>query len=479
MPFWRWIAVALMIGLPGCAAVRSYDAELMHTLGQASGGNVDSAISRLNSNNPLPDKDLLYYFELGMLQRLSTRYDESQKAWVAAQKRIEARDQGVVATATDLLRSASSYVISDKLRTYEAHDYEKVMLLSYMALNHLAMGQFEQARVAIKQTHELEAQIAEARARAIAEVEAEAKKRGAVTSFKELNGYPVQTIDNAEVNALKNSYQSALSHYLAGFIYEALAEPSLAAPGYRLANELQPNQPALEEALRGLDSRLRVAADGMTEVLFIVSSGTAPALRSQSFHLPVPVAEKIIIVPFSFPLLMPSSVDDTPLALTVGGAQRLALSRITSIDLMARRSLKDAMPGIMLRATVRATASATLQYQAQRHSDRDSAAAAGIAAFALTALLQSADDRTWRTLPGEVAIARARLPPGVHEVTVQTRFGEQRAHVNVSGRYAVIDFRVLSRQLFVNAPNAADGADQKPADAGAAPAGLSRTRENQ
>ena len=45
------------------------------------------------------------------------------------------------------------------------------------------------------------------------------------------------------MNALKNGYQSALSHYLAGFVYESLGEPSLAAPGYRLANELQPDHP--------------------------------------------------------------------------------------------------------------------------------------------------------------------------------------------------------------------------------------------
>ena len=75
-------------------------------------------------------------------------------------------------------------------------------------------------------------------------------------SLSELNGYPVETIDNPAVNALSNSYQSALSHYLAGFVYEALGEPSLAAPGYRLANELQPDHPLLEEALRGLDARV-------------------------------------------------------------------------------------------------------------------------------------------------------------------------------------------------------------------------------
>ena len=69
--------------------------------------------------------------------------------------------------------------------------------------------------------------------------------------------------------------------------------------------------------------------------------------------------------------------------------------------------------------------------------------------------LQTADDRTWRTLPAQIAIARVRLPPGMHEVTLRTAFGDSTARVNVSGRYAVIDFRVLSRQLFVHAPKAA------------------------
>ena len=443
-----WISVLLLIA--GCAATRSYDFELSGTLNAAAVGDVDGAIKRLQANNARGDKDLLYYFELGMLERLRNQYGESQKAWAAAQERIETADKRV---AEDLLRNASSYVISDKVRVYEAHDYEKVMLLTYMALNQLAMGHMEEARVAIKQTHELEATIEQSRARALQDVQVEAKKRGATTSFKELNGYPVETIDNPEVNGLKNGYQSALSHYLAGFIYESLDEPSLAAPGYRLANELQPNKPAIEEALRGLDQRVRAASDGMVDVLFIVSSGAAPALRSQQFRLPVFVNGATVLVAYSFPLMMPSLFDDMPTGLVIGGAQQVALTPLTSIDLMARRSLKDEMPGIMLRATIRATTSAMLQYQAQHNRSSDAAAAAAIAAFAATALLQTADDRTWRSLPAQVSIARVRLPPGVHDVTLQSAFsGEQRVRINVSGRYAVIDFRVLARKLFVHAP---------------------------
>ena len=175
-------------------------------------------------NNRLPDKDLLYFMELGMLQRLGSRYDESQKAWMAAEARIAASAATRFAEIANLVSGMSSYVLNDKLRAYQGHDYERVMLLTYMALNHLARGDYERARVAIRQTHEFEAQIAELRAKQYAEVEEEAKKRGARTSVRELNGYPVETIDNAEVNALRNSYQSALSHYLAGFVYEALGE---------------------------------------------------------------------------------------------------------------------------------------------------------------------------------------------------------------------------------------------------------------
>ena len=447
------LAIGIGLCVSGCAAVRSYDAELHGTLDRAATGNVDGAILFLESANP--GKGLLYQLELGMLQRLGNRYEESQQAWTAADAGIEAARSAGLLDPSKLIGDAASYVVSDKLRPYQAHDYEQVMLLTYMALNHLAMGDYDRARVAIKQTHELEAEIAERRSRQLAAVEEEAKKRGARSSFKDLNGYPIQTIDNPAVNALRNGYQSALSHYLAGFIYEALGEPSLAAPGYRLANELQPDQPLLEEALAGLDARLAAPGDGMTDVLLIVGSGSAPALQSRQFTTPIWVNSKLIFIPAAYPVMTPAEAA-RPLQLVVDG-QALPLAPLTSIDLMARRSLQDDMPSIMLRAAIRSTTSAVLQYQAQsRAGDRDSAGvalAAGLLAFAAVAL-NSADDRTWRALPSEVAVARIRLPPGQHKVLLQSLEGEQAVPISVSGRYAVLDFRLLRRQVFVSAPKA-------------------------
>lgn len=448
----RSAALVSLALLAGCAAMRSYDAELNGTLDRAATGNVDGAIRFLESANPR--KGLLYQLELGMLQRLGNRYEESQKAWAAADAGIEAARSAGLLDPSKLIGDAASYVVNDKLRPYQAHDYEQVMLLTYMALNHLAMGDYDGARVAIKQTHELEAEIAERRSRQLALVEEEAKKRGARSSFKDLNGYPIETIDNPAVNALRNGYQSALSHYLAGFIYEALGEPSLAAPGYRLANELQPGQALLEEALGGLDARVAAPDGGTADVLIIVGSGAAPALQSRQFVTPIWVGGKLIFIPAAYPV-MASAAAATPAQLAVDGRD-LPLAPLTSIDLMARRSLQDDMPAIMLRAAIRSTTSAALQYQAQsRSGDRDPGVALAAAILAVGSVaLNSADDRTWRALPSEVAIARVALPRGEHKVTLRTPEGEHSVPVSVSGRYAVVDFRLLRRQVFVSAPKA-------------------------
>jgi len=446
-------AVALLFS--GCATFRSYDKELRGTLNEVGGGNVDGAIRTLESNNRSEKKDLLYYFELGELQRLKDRYPDSQSSWTSANERVHSWEAAAKADPARVLGDAASFVLNDKSRPYEGHDYEKVMLTTRMALNFLAMSDFDRARVAITQTHEREAVIADLRAKEVAAVERDASKRGASTSFKELNGYPVQTIDNPQVNALKNSYQSALSHYLAGFIYEALGETSLAAPGYRQAIELQPNQPLLEEGLRGLDQRLTAPKDGLTDVLFVVESGTAPARESREFPLPIPVNHTLILLPIAFPVMQSTGGMPLPAQLEIDGGQPAPIVPITSVDLMARRALKDEMPGIMLRAGIRSAGKAVGQYALQHQANQKDNSLLALASIALAVgsyVTESADERTWRTLPSEIAIARTRIAPGSHNVTLQTAAGPRTVQVAVSGSYAVIGLRLLRNQMYVQAP---------------------------
>lgn len=441
----------LLVMLSGCATFRSYDSELTNTINLAAAGNVDGAIKQLEGNNKRRTKDLLYYLELGELQRLSHRYDASQKAWMAADAHVQAWEKTALANPEKLLGGVGSVLLNDKSMPYEGHDYEKVMLTTRLALDHLARGDFDTARVDIKRTHEREAVIAELRKKDLQKTEEEASKRGMKTGFKELNGYPVQTIDNPEVNALKNSYESAFSHYLAGFIYEALGEPSLAAAGYRQAIELQPNHPQLEDALAGLDTRVAARDDGYTDVLFVLESGTAPARQSRQFSLPFPYRNRLLIVPVSFPVIAPTQPSFMPAQLQIPGEAPISTTVITSIDLMARKALQEEMPGIVLRGIIRSSTKAIAQYQASKNDQT------GLAAFAMaigSMVTESADERGWRSLPAQIAIARARIPAGEHTIGFGATPGGQGIRFGVSGRYAVIGLRFLGGTTFAILPPA-------------------------
>jgi hypothetical protein len=83
---------------------------------------------------------------------------------------------------------------------------------------------------------------------------------------------------------------------------------------------------------------------------------------------------------------------------------------------------------------------------------------------------ESADERTWRTLPSEIGIARARISSGVHTISLQTPEGGRSVQLNLSGRYAVVGLRLLRGQLFVMPVEAVSGSGgRQPGNAGTPP----------
>jgi hypothetical protein len=239
-------------------------------------------------------------------------------------------------------------------------------------------------------------------------------------------------------------------------VYEALGEPSLAAAGYRHAIELQPNRPLLEDALAGLDSRVSAIENGYTDVLFVLESGSAPARLSRQFNVPFPYRDRLLIVPVSFPVIAPSLQNFMPDQLQISGLPAIGTTVITNIDLMARKALQEEMPGIVTRGIIRSSSKAVAQYQASKNDQ------SGLAAFAMaigSVITESADERGWRFLPAQIAIARARIPSGQHTILLQTPEGVRSVQLNLAGRHAVVGLRLLRPGFFVQSPDAVASGD--------------------
>lgn len=436
---------SLVLALAGCAtATRSYHSESTQTIKQAASKSLDQALADLEAK---PDKDLLYHMEKGELLRLQNNIPESLKTWLTADESVRAWEEEAKLNPDKLIGDISSFVVNDKFRRYEGFDFEKVLLTTRLALDHIALGKWDNARTEIKKTHEREAVIAELRAKELVKIEQEAKARNISVQYKDLQGYPVESLDDPAVAALRNSYQNAFSHYLAGFVYEALGEPSLAAPGYRKAIELRPGVPILEDALKNLHKARPRANE--TVALFVVEAGMAPARESKSFTVPVPTVGAISI---SFPVIHPDTRTYVPKQLEIEGRGAIPLAAVTNLDLMARRTLKDEMTGIITRSVIRATGRGLAQKKAMEVGGGmlgtfgSLMSTAGVATGIAT---ETADERSWRLLPAQIAIGRAILPSGKYTLSVPTSSGVKKVNADISGKYAVVPVRLLEPTVYL------------------------------
>ena len=440
-----WV-LTLSAALTGCASMQSHDKLASDVQSAGRTGGIPAALAQLEASAKSEDDKtaLLYNLERGELLRMDRRYEDSTNAFLLADIKVKEWEETAKTNPSKLMGTVGAALISERLKNYEGQDYEKVWLTTRLAMNRVALGDFENARVYIKRTHEREAIIAEFRSKETLAAEEEAKSKGAAAGGKELNGYPVETLNDPEVLALKNGYQNALSHYLAGFMYEVLGESGLAAPGYRKAIELKPETGVLEEGLRGLDNRTSFTwkrRQRMTDVLFVVEAGDAPARKPKAFTIPVPTGRGMVTASISYPVIEPST---DPLLTTLSAAGTdLKLEKVVDVNVMARRALKDEMPGMVLRGVTRAIAKGVMQNELQKGGGL----VGGLIGAVASAATEVADDRMWRMLPGRVYIARGYLPPGEHVVTVNGRALPE--PVKIDGQYALVPLRLYENTVLM------------------------------
>ncbi len=440
---------ALLPSLCAAGAMHQYRDELVQAIALVQSGAIPQAVAQLEKANEGTDKDILYFFEKGELQGIGGDYTASRDTWLKGDEIIQAWENDFRLNSAQLFGNIGSYLISDKTRRYDGQDYEKVMLSTRLTLNHIMLGSFDLARIEMKKSYEREKLIEAFREKEYDALKAESDKQQ-TSQVTQLDGYPMAELDTPEVRELKNGFQNAFAHYLAGYFFEVTGEPSLAEPGYRNALQLAPGKAMIQNALDGV-GKIRANPD-QTDVLFVIETGFAPSIESMNIPIPVPRKDGVVVIPLSFPLIKSSPPVMVPPALTVSG-QSLAIETLTNTDTMARRLLKDQMPGIILRTIIRASFKSLIQEQANKAHWL-----AGLIANAVAVGTEQADDRSWRTLPERISIARATVPQGKHPIEFQSNAGSYKTEVEVAGRFTIVPIRITGGATYIGRSSAKQGA---------------------
>jgi hypothetical protein len=389
--------------------------------------NISSGTDIGIAENP-SDQSNLYYLENGIYQRLQTRYKSSNSQLANAQKVVDDWAASWKNTTGGKVTSAMTQMLLNVSTSgYLPKDYEKTALASYRALNHIDLNSWENARVEIKKMYQTEVAIqnynqalynkAEADRPAY---QAEAQKNQIYNQL--MNKFNTSGLNSPNVLALKNSYQSAFSHYLAGFVFEALGEVSLARPGYVNALKLNPNDTLSKKSITNLDNNQTVKP-GYTNLLIIQEVGHAPKIKTT-------------LIPFVFNY-------------NIGNKKKTC---INSINLFFPELVPDMQANNIYNYSIaRNITSAIRNFAASQAACSvvgDWGTALSIAASVAGVYLDSMSESTWVLLPSKIYLNRIQIPYGTHTININVNGHNYTKTITLNAPYQILDMRIVQNKVF-------------------------------
>lgn len=424
----------------------------------------DTRLSTINNSNSLNSviaaqetDDVLYNMEFGTVLRMQANYESSNIYYTKAQNVIDTwiafwtnSTQGQVSdTVTSLL-------VNDNATDYDPRGYEKTLLPTMHALNQIGLNNFDAARIEIKKMYQSEQAVQNHH-----EVDYEYARQENAKIQKDRTdsyldqqikkNYNFQDVSSPEVLALTNSYQSAFSHYLAGFVFEALNEPSLARPGYLNSGKLQPNNILIQQSIDNLDKG-QTKKSGFTNLLMVQEVGHAPQIKSNEVHIPIDLnvvgtnSTCVNMINVFYPTLVEDKWQATLYQYQLDNNVMTPVM-MTNVNLMAAKALSEEMPHIITRNVFAAARNIALS-QASCSTGGSIGTLLSLGTSIGGLLLDKADERNWNLLPAQYNVNRVSLPYGKHTISINVAGKVYTQEINLTNSYQVFSYRIIGNKVF-------------------------------
>lgn len=357
---------------------------------------------------------LLYDLDRAMTLHLAGQYIESNKFLDLAEQRAEEL------YTKSLTLEAGALLTNDNTLPYKGEDFEQVMINLVSALNYIYLGEMDEALV-------------------------EARK-----------------VDH-KLNLLNDRYEKknvykedAFARYLYGIIYEAKGEANDAWIAYRRAYEayqdyqtqygtpipqmLKPDLLRITDLLGLTEEHQEYLEQFGTiswmrhkeyrrygEIIFISYNGLSPVKEDSFITAPVPDGEGgVYILNIAMPHFVSRPTDVSHAIVKLLGSEGVSTQKtvpVEDITAIAIKDLEDRIGRITAKAIARATTkyfmSRAMREKASKGDKPLPRILSDVGTNLYSLLSEQADKRSWRTLPGEVQMARLLAPPGTYQVEVQ------------------------------------------------------------
>ena len=388
-------------------------------------GNFDAALIELDADGKGEAK-LPYLFERGLITHYGAQFDESNRTFELAE--ITSDDL----YTKSISREAVSLLTSDNLRSYAGSQYERLLIHYYRAFNYVYLNMPDDALV-------------------------ECRKASRLLQFY------------ADADENYEFVGAAFTAYLSGILYEWAGDWNDAFIAYRWAERAYKQYGALGvpfpqdvgESLVRLAGQLGFQEEFETyaatygepperapnsgELILLYETGFAPFKIEENIVFPIlkvdPIVQedadrdekevreysrtlmrrrnrryKEVEIEYLLRVAIPAYRSNRPRIVGIdastahGGASGVL---VEDIEAAAMRTFESELPTIMLRTVVRGV----LKYLGFRRANQEGETLGKLVNL-LNVATESADTRSWQTLPNQIFLVRMRLPAGTHNITL-------------------------------------------------------------
>lgn len=480
------LAATLLLG--GCT---TYSQKLADLRPELANGEFEKALETVEEESGSKDR-LLYFLERGLILHYADRWGESNENFAAAERTADEL------YTKSISEGAFSLFSNDNAISYRARPFEMAMVPYFKALNYIYLGDRSAAQVEARRASMQLAKYVDATLQGVREEDRGELERVRNNAF--LLYYSGMLYDwDGEINDAFVAYRNAAvsyqqNHHLLGVEIPPSLALDLLRTGGRMGfqTELEQLKNTCPDVFAhvGEDRQRRPATPdeydamiqaaqwpaGNGEVVLLLEAGFVPQKFQERFDFPIFEGETY------------ADSDYWAWEIYAGMGNTQALVRGRRIEYwvsVAAPALADAQPGPIAGANVNAGAGGDLvhtaragnlsrearitfdaekptiffktilrgltKYLATRGAEKAAGDWAGIVANIFGAVTETADTRSWLTLPETLHLARLSLPPGVYDLEVELldRHGHRIRTQIVSGvEVRAGDWTFVSRRAF-------------------------------
>jgi hypothetical protein len=427
----RGAGFALALGLPaallsgGCASSRVLDEEATRMFRRGQYTEVADRLGKgLAEQGENSRDELLYLMDIGLSLHAAGKYEESNKAFLKADKIAEINDY------TSLATEGATLLVSENIQDYKGEDFEKVLINTYLSMNYALMGDWENALVEARRVN---------RKLYLMVSEGERKyKQNAFARYLSAALYEAEGnwndayIDYKETYKLEPSFRGiGLDLWRAAAMNGIRDEMDHWDEEFKLTDE--DHVRARSTVPQGAGGRKKNASPAKAEIIVLYENGISPVKKpNPNFYS----------VPKFFPRFNPvrqAHVEAAPVSAPGIPSASGDTAVLHDIQATAIENLDEKYGGIIAKKIAGVVAKEVVADQIGRHTDPALGALMRLVFYAA----DQADCRSWNLLPRDLQIARLTVDAGTYTV---------RAHP-VGGGSAVLEKTVQAgpgKKIFVN-----------------------------